>query len=86
MSKVLAGSATARPRPFGSSWKGTDSGTVAQPYQRQESPNSSGCTASTREAAAEIETKLKKLIDTHPRQINRMVMGFRDLVRELDYS
>ncbi len=40
----------------------------------------------TREAATDMEAKLKKLIASNPRQINRMIVGFRDLVNELDYS
>ncbi len=41
---------------------------------------------STRETAATVEVDIKKLIDSNPREIRRMVVGFRDLVRELDYS
>ena len=40
----------------------------------------------TRDAATAIEVELKKLVDSNPREIRRMVLGFRDLVRELDYT
>ncbi len=33
-----------------------------------------------------MEVELKKLIDSNPREVRRMIIGFRDLVRELDYS
>jgi len=29
---------------------------------------------------------MKKLINSNPREIRRMVISFRDLVQELDYS
>ena len=40
----------------------------------------------TREQAATREAELKKLIDSNPREIRRMVIRFRDLVQELDYT
>ena len=40
----------------------------------------------TRDAAAAAEVELKKLVDSNPREVRRMVIGFRDLVDELDYS
>ncbi len=40
----------------------------------------------TRAAAAETEVELKKLVDRNPREIRRIVIGFKDLVSELDYS
>ena len=40
----------------------------------------------TREAATSVEVELKRLVDANPREIRRMVIGFRDLVRELDHS
>ena len=40
----------------------------------------------SREAAASTEVDLKKLIDANPREIRRMVIGFSDMVRELDFS
>ncbi len=39
----------------------------------------------TREAATSVEVELKKLVDSNPRQVRRMVIGFKDLVEELDY-
>ncbi len=41
---------------------------------------------STREAVTTAEVELKELIDANPREIRRMIIKFRDLVRELDYS
>ena len=43
-------------------------------------------TLPTREAAAEAEARLKRLIDNNPRAVRRMVIDFRDLVEELDFS
>ena len=43
-------------------------------------------TLSTRDAATSAEVELKKLIDSNPREIRRMVVSFQDLIRELDYS
>ena len=40
----------------------------------------------SREAATSTEVELKKLVDSNPREIRRMVIGFKDLVQELDYS
>ena len=42
-------------------------------------------TLPSREEAATMEVSLKKLVDTNPREVRRMVIRFRDLVRELDY-
>ena len=39
----------------------------------------------TRDQAAARKVELKKLIDSNPREIRRMVIRFRDLVQELDY-
>ena len=39
-----------------------------------------------REEATTIEVELKKLVDKNPREIRRMVIAFKDLVRELDYN
>ena len=39
----------------------------------------------TREAAEIRETELKKFVGSNPRQIRRMILGFRDLVSELNY-
>ena len=39
-----------------------------------------------REAATAMESRLKRLIDSNPRGIRRMINRFRDLVRELDYE
>ena len=41
-------------------------------------------TISTREEATKMEVKLKKLIDSNPREIRRMIIGFRDLVGEIN--
>ena len=38
----------------------------------------------TRETAAAVEVELKKLVDSNPGQIRRMILKFRDFVRELD--
>ena len=43
-------------------------------------------TVPSRNAATSLEVELKKLVDTNPREIRRMVVRFRDHVRELDYS
>lgn len=43
-------------------------------------------TLPTRDAATKMEVDLKRLVDHNPREIRRMVIGFKDLVRELDYS
>ena len=43
-------------------------------------------TLPTREAATSMEVELKQLVDTNPREIRRMYLGFRDLVQELDYT
>ena len=40
----------------------------------------------TREQVAAREVELKKLINSNPREIRRMVISFQDLVQELDYS
>ncbi len=40
----------------------------------------------SRDAVASTERDLKKLIDENPREIRRMVISFRDMVRELDFS
>lgn len=40
----------------------------------------------TRKEAASTEVSLKKLIDSNPREVRRMVISFRDLVRELEYD
>lgn len=40
----------------------------------------------TREAATSMEVEMKKLVDANPREIRRMVIKFRDFVKELDYS
>ena len=40
----------------------------------------------SREEATNVEVELKKLIDTNPREIRRMMIRFRDLVRELEYN
>lgn len=40
----------------------------------------------SRDAATSMEVDLKKLIDTNPREIRRLVVRFRDFIRELDYS
>ena len=40
----------------------------------------------SRDAAAAIEVELKKLIDSNPREVRRMVLSFRDLVQELDFG
>jgi len=36
-----------------------------------------------RETAALAEVELKKLVDSNPRQIRRMILGFQDLIREV---
>ena len=40
----------------------------------------------TREAATAMEVELKKLVHSNPREIRRMVLSFRDLTSELDFS
>jgi predicted GIY-YIG superfamily endonuclease len=40
----------------------------------------------SRESAASLEVELKKLVDSNPREIRRMILGYQDLIRELDYS
>jgi predicted GIY-YIG superfamily endonuclease len=40
----------------------------------------------SRESATSTEVEIKKLIDSNPREIRRMVIGFKDLVGELDYN
>lgn len=40
----------------------------------------------TREAATEYEVHLKKLADSNPRELRRMIIRLHDLVDELDYS
>ena len=40
----------------------------------------------SRDAAASTEVALKKLIDSNPREIRRMVIGFSDMARELDFT
>ena len=41
---------------------------------------------SSREAAVKLESELKKTADFEPREIRRMMVSFRELVRELDFS
>ncbi|MFQ5861269.1 MAG: GIY-YIG nuclease family protein [Dehalococcoidia bacterium] len=41
-------------------------------------------TLPTRDAATAMEVELKKLVQSNPREIRRMVIRFRDLVRELE--
>ena len=43
-------------------------------------------TLPSREAATTAEVELKKLIDANPREVRRMVLRFKDLVQELDYT
>ena len=40
----------------------------------------------SRDQATGIEAQLKQLIDRNPREIRKMVIAFRDLVGELDYT
>lgn len=40
----------------------------------------------TREAAEIRESELKKFDESNPRQIRRMILGFKDLVSELNYQ
>jgi hypothetical protein len=40
----------------------------------------------TREHATAVEVELKKLVDSNPRQVRRMVIAFKDLVGELHYD
>jgi len=37
----------------------------------------------SRESASLAEVELKKLVDSNPRQIRRMILGFQDLIREV---
>lgn len=41
---------------------------------------------SSREAATALESELKRTADFEPRKIRRMMVSFRELVRELDFS
>lgn len=43
-------------------------------------------TLPSRDAATKMEVDLKKLIDANPREVRRMVIRFKDLASELDYS
>ena len=43
-------------------------------------------TLPSREAATTVEVEFKKLIDSNPREVRRMVLRFKDLVQELDYT
>ena len=43
-------------------------------------------TVSTRDQATALEVELKRLCDENPREIRRWVVGFQDLVKELDFS
>lgn len=43
-------------------------------------------TLPSRDAATSAEVELKKLIDSNPREIRRMIVSFQDLIRELDHS
>ena len=43
-------------------------------------------TVPTRDAATSMEAKLKQVVHSNPREIRRMMVWFRDLVRELDYT
>ena len=40
----------------------------------------------SRESATALEVELKKLVDSNPREIRRMMLNFQDLVRELDFG
>ncbi len=40
----------------------------------------------SRESATSLEVELKKLVDSNPREIRRMMLTFQDLVRELDFG
>jgi len=40
----------------------------------------------TREAAELREAELKRLKDSNPRQIRRMIIGFQDIIRELEWE
>lgn len=40
----------------------------------------------SRESATAIEVELKKLVDSNPRKIRRMILGYQDLVREFDFG
>ena len=33
-----------------------------------------------------MEVEFKKLVDSNPREIRRMVIAFQDLVREIDFT
>jgi predicted GIY-YIG superfamily endonuclease len=41
---------------------------------------------STREAAEFRESELKNIAQSNPRQIRRMIIGFKDLISELNYE
>ena len=43
-------------------------------------------TLPSREAATAMEVELKKLVDSNPREIRRMLISFRDLVHELEFT
>lgn len=43
-------------------------------------------TVDTRDEATKMEVEFKKLIDSNQREIRRMLINFRDLISELDYS
>ncbi len=43
-------------------------------------------TVSTRDQATALEVELKRLCDENPREIRRWVVGFNDLVKELDFT
>ena len=43
-------------------------------------------TVDSRESATALEVELKKLVDSNPREIRRMVLSYQDLVRELDFG
>ena len=40
----------------------------------------------TREAAEYREVELKRIADSNPREIRRMIIGLRDLISELRYE
>ena len=40
----------------------------------------------TREEATKREEEIKKIVDKNMREVRRMVIGFRDLIRELEYD
>lgn len=43
-------------------------------------------TTLTRETATAVESELKKLVDTNPRQIRRMIIQFKDWVKEMEFD